>query len=98
MLTTLDSDGNCDGHGEKTRGTSLPPVDPAPDPGGRNSTTKGNAGSWAEGSGPSEALSYGVTRWPFGHVQASCPPVFSRYAWTSSLCPPHYSSQEAPYL
>lgn len=32
MLTTLDSDGNCDGHGEKTR-VPLPPVDPAPDPG-----------------------------------------------------------------
>lgn len=34
MLTTPDSDGNCDGHGEKARSTSLPPVDPAPDPGG----------------------------------------------------------------
>ena len=46
-----------------------------------NSMTKGNAGSWVEGSGTSEALSWGVTTWSFGHAQASGPPFFSRYAW-----------------
>lgn len=58
--------------------------------------TKGNAGSWAEGSGPSEALSCGH-QVALGHVQALCLPVFLGML-PSSLCPPHYSSQEAPYL